>query len=281
MALTDAEIKGLEEQAWQLRHDIINVTVWAGGAHIGGGLSMLEILVLLYFKYLNIDPSRPEMADRDRVVVSKGHGGVGYAPVLARRGYFDFDELKTFNQFGSPFGMHLNAAKVVGVDVSTGSLGHGLPMAVGLALGARTQKKAWKTYCILGDGECNEGSVWEAAMSAAHFGLTNLVTIVDRNGYMIDGATEEVMGLEPFADKWRAFGFHVLEVEGHDFAELAGAIDIALSGDKGPCVIIAHTKKGRGIDYMEGNVKWHYGSMDSVLADKARASVDRMYGKAQ
>lgn len=281
MALTDAEIKGLEEQAWQLRHDIINVTVWAGGAHIGGGLSMLEILVLLYFKYLNIDPSRPEMADRDRVVVSKGHGGVGYAPVLARRGYFDFDELKTFNQFGSPFGMHLNAAKVVGVDVSTGSLGHGLPMAVGLALGARTQKKAWKTYCILGDGECNEGSVWEAAMSAAHFGLTNLVTIVDRNGYMIDGATEEVMGLEPFADKWRAFGFHVLEVEGHDFAELAGAIDTALSGDKGPCVIIAHTKKGRGIDYMEGNVKWHYGSMDSVLADKARASVDRMYGKAQ
>ncbi|VFQ47055.1 transketolase [Desulfoluna butyratoxydans] len=280
MALTDAEIRELEEQAWQLRHDIINVTVWAGGAHIGGGLSMLDILVLLYFKYLNIDSGQPEMADRDRVVVSKGHGGVGFAPVLARRGYFDFEALKTFNQFGSPFGMHLDASKVTGVDASTGSLGHGFSMAVGLALGARAQKKAWKTYCILGDGECNEGAVWEAAMSASHFGLTNLVTIVDRNGYMIDGATEEVMALEPFSDKWRAFGFHVLEVDGHDFAALAGAIDISLSGDKGPCVIMAHTKKGRGIDYMEGNVKWHYGSIDSTLADKARASVDRLYGKA-
>lgn len=280
MALTDAEIKELEEQAWQLRHDIINVTVWAGGAHIGGGLSMLDILVLLYFKYLNIDSAQPEMEDRDRVVVSKGHGGVGFAPVLARRGYFDFDDLKSFNQFGSPFGMHLDAAKVTGVDVSTGSLGHGLPMAVGLALGARTQNKAWKTYCILGDGECNEGTVWEAAMSASHFGLTNLVTIVDRNGYMIDGATEEVMELEPFSDKWRAFGFTVLEVDGHNFADLAEAIDTSLSGEKGPCVIIAHTKKGRGIDYMEGNVKWHYGSIDSTLADKARESVDRMYGKA-
>lgn len=279
MALTDAEIKELEEQAWQLRHDIINVTVWAGGAHIGGGLSMLDILVLLYFKYLNIDSAQPKMEDRDRVVVSKGHGGVGFAPVLARRGYFDFDDLKTFNQFGSPFGMHLDAAKVTGVDVSTGSLGHGLPMAVGLALGARSQNKAWKTYCILGDGECNEGTVWEAAMSASHFGLTNLVTIVDRNGYMIDGATEEVMELEPFSDKWRAFGFKVLEVDGHNFTDLAQAIDTSLAAD-GPCVIIAHTKKGRGIDYMEGNVKWHYGSIDSTLADKARESVDRMYGKA-
>ena len=280
MALSEVEIRGLEEQARQLRHDIIDVTVWAGGAHIGGGLSMLDMLVLLYFNYMTVDAKNPGMADRDRLVVSKGHGGVGYAPVLARKGYFDFDDLKTFNQFGSPFGMHLNAAKVVGVDVSTGSLGHGLPMAVGLALAARVQKKPWRTFCILGDGECNEGSVWEAAMSAAHFGLTNLVTIVDRNGYMIDGATEEVMGLEPFSDKWRAFGFNVLEVDGHDFSALAEAMDASLAGEKGPSVIIAHTKKGRGIDYMEGDVKWHYGSIDSTLAERAHASVDRMYGKA-
>ena len=280
MALSEAEIRGLEEQARQLRHDIIDVTVWAGGAHIGGGLSMLDMLVLLYFNYMTVDAKSPEMTDRDRLVVSKGHGGVGYAPVLARKGYFDFEELKTFNQFGSPFGMHLNAAKVVGVDASTGSLGHGLPMAVGLALAARAQKKTWRTFCILGDGECNEGSVWEAAMSAAHFGLTNLVTIVDRNGYMIDGATEEVMGLEPFSDKWRAFGFNVLEVDGHDFSALAEAMDTSLAGEKGPSVIIAHTKKGRGIDYMEGDVKWHYGSIDSTLAERAHASVDRMYGKA-
>lgn len=279
MALTDVEIKELEEQARQLRHDIIDVTVWAGGAHIGGGLSMLDILVLLYFKYLNIDPAQPEMPDRDRVIVSKGHGGVGYAPVLSRRGYFDFDELKRFNQFGSPFGMHLDAAKVTGVDVSTGSLGHGLPMAVGLALGARSQGASWKTYCVLGDGECNEGSVWEAAMAAAHFKLTNLVIFVDRNGYMIDGATEEVMGLEPFSSKWRAFGFHVLEVDGHDFKALANAIDTSLSGEKGPCVIMAHTQKGKGVDFMESNVKWHYGSIDSTLAEAAHASVDKMEGR--
>ncbi|MCG8472291.1 MAG: transketolase [Desulfobacterales bacterium] len=279
MALRKEEVRELEAQARQLRHDIIDVTVWAGGAHIGGGLSMLEMLVLLYFKYLNIDPGAPERKGRDRVVVSKGHGGVGYAPVLARRGYFDFDELRRFNQFGSPFGMHLDASKVVGVDVSTGSLGHGLPMAVGLALGAQTQGATWKTYCILGDGECNEGSVWEAAMAASHFKLTNLVILVDRNGYMIDGATEEVMALEPFAEKWRAFGFHVLEVDGHDFNALAGAIDTSLSGEKGSCVIVAHTQKGRGVDFMEGSVKWHYGSMDSALAEQAHASVGRMEGR--
>ena len=275
MPLTQSEIRELKEQAKQLRHDIINVTVWAGGAHIGGAMSMLEILVLLYFKYLNIDPSDPDTEDRDRVVVSKGHAGVGYVSVLARRGYFKIDELKTFNHFGSKFGMHPDASKITGVDTSTGSLGHGLPMAVGLALGARTQNKLWKTYCILGDGECNEGSVWEAAMAASHFGLTNLVTIVDRNRLMIDGQTEDIMSLEPFADKWRAFGFHVLEVDGHSFAELAAAIDSAHRGDKGPCVIIANTHKGNGVEFMENNVKWHYGSLDSTLAEKAHASVDK------
>ncbi len=276
MAISEQEIKELEEIAKNTRKDIVNVTEWAGGAHIGGGLSMVEILVILYYKYMNIDPSNPEKADRDRFILSKGHGGVGYAPVLARKGYFDFDTLKTFNQFKSPFGMHLDGAKVKGVDVSTGSLGHGLPMAVGLALGARLQKESWKTYCLLGDGECNEGTIWEAAMSASQFKTTNMITFVDRNKLMIDGTTEEVMGIEPFADKWTAFGFIVKEVDGHSFKELADAIDFAHNQDEKPVVIIANTKKGRGVDYMEDDVKWHYGSMNSTLAEQARESIDKM-----
>ena len=277
MAVSEQEIKELEEIAKNTRKDIVDVTVWAGGAHIGGALSMVEILVILYYKYLNVDPANPDKPDRDRFILSKGHGGVGYASVLARKGFFDFDLLKTFNQFKSPFGMHLDANKVKGVDVSTGSLGHGLPMAVGLSLGARLKKQSWKTYCLLGDGECNEGTVWEAAMAAGHFNVTNMITIVDRNRLMIDGRTEEIMGLEPFADKWKAFGFIVKEVDGHSFKELAEAIDFAVSQDKAPVVILANTKKGRGVDYMEDNVKWHYGSMNSTLAEKARESIDKMY----
>ncbi len=277
MAVSEQEIKNLEKIAKNTRKDIVNVTQWAGGAHIGGGLSMVEILVLLYYKYMDIDPANPDKPDRDRFILSKGHGGIGYAPLLARKGYFDFDLLKTFNQFKSPFGMHLDAKKVKGVDVSTGSLGHGLPMAVGLALGARLRKESWKIYCLLGDGECNEGTVWEAAMSASHFKLTNMITIVDRNRLMMDGRTEEVMGLEPFADKWKAFGFIVKDVDGHSFNELTKAIDFAHNQDEAPVVIIANTKKGRGVDYMEDDVRWHYGSINSTLAQQARESIDRMY----
>ena len=277
MAISEKEIKLLEETAKGIRKDIVNVTEWAGGAHIGGALSMVEVLVILYFKYMNVDPHNPDKPDRDRFILSKGHGGVGFAPVLARKGYFDFDLLKTFNRFQSPFGMHLDGSKVKGVDASTGSLGHGLPIALGLSLGARLKKESWKTYCLLGDGECNEGSVWEAAMAAGQFNVTNLITIVDRNHLMIDGTTEEVMGLEPFSDKWEAFGFIVKEVDGHSFKELAYAIDFAHNQDEKPVVIIANTKKGRGVDYMEDNVKWHYGSMNSTLAEQARESIDEMY----
>ncbi|MDX2454944.1 transketolase [Desulfosarcina sp.] len=277
MAITDQEIKTLSEQACQLRKNIIDVTSWAGGAHIGGALSMVEMLILLYFKYAAVDPLKPDWEERDRIVISKGHGGVGYAAVLAQKGFFDFELLKDFNKFKSPFGMHLDSNKVKGVDVSTGSLGHGLPMAVGLSLGARMQAQKWRTYCILGDGECNEGSNWEAAMSAAHYKINNLVVMVDRNNLMIDGPTEEVMSLEPFADKWTAFGFTVKKVDGHDFRQLAEAIDFAHDHQQGPVVIIAETVKGKGVDFMENEVKWHYGGLDTDLIVKAKESVDRMY----
>lgn len=161
MPVTQQEINLLQTHAKQLRKDILDVTFWAGGAHIGGALSMVEIMILLYYKYLHIDPGNPEMPDRDRVILSKGHAGVGFAPLLSRKGYFDFELLKDFNKFNSPFGMHLDCQKVKGVDMSTGSLGHGLSLAVGLALGARLQGQSWRTYCILGDGECNEGSIWK------------------------------------------------------------------------------------------------------------------------
>ncbi|MFO7666118.1 MAG: transketolase [Desulfobacterales bacterium] len=278
MPLTESEIKDLEEKAHQIRKDIVEVTGWAGGAHIGGALSIVEILVILYFKYLNVDPKQPGLETRDRFILSKGHGGVGYAPVLARKGYFDFELLKEFNKFKSPFGMHLDGNKVKGVDVSTGSLGHGLSMALGLALGARVQKKTWRTYCILGDGECNEGAVWEAAMAASHFGIRNLITFVDRNRLMIDGTTEQIMGLEPFADKWKAFGWIVKEVDGHSFRDLSEAIEYARTEEKAPVVIIANTVKGKGVDFMENEVKWHYGGLNSDLIEKAKNSIDRMYG---
>lgn len=279
MPLTDAERKQLEAAAYQNRLDIIDITGWSGGAHIGGALSMVEMLTLLFHKYARIDPQAPDWPERDRIVVSKGHGGVGYAAMLARKGYFDFELLKDFNKFGSPFGMHLDSCKVRGVDVSTGSLGHGLPMALGLALGARVQKASWTTYCILGDGECNEGSVWEAAMAAGHYKATNLVTFVDRNRLMIDGETESIMGLEPLADKWRAFGFKVREADGHSLDQLAEAIEFAQGYRDKPVVIIAHTVKGKGVDLMENEVQWHYGGLDSELVAQAKASVQRMYNR--
>jgi transketolase len=280
MPLSDAELKSLTEKTHQIRKDMLDVVGWAGGGHIGGALSCAEILVLLYYKYLRIDPKRPDWEERDRFVLSKGHAGLGHAAILADKGYFDREELKTFNHNFSAFGMHLNGHTVKGVDVSTGSLGHGLPIGVGLAIGARLRQKSWLTYCVLGDGECNEGSVWEAAMAAAHYKVTNLVTFVDRNKLMLDGPTEEVMALEPFAKKWEAFGFRALEVDGHSFPALAEAIETAQAEKSRPTVIIAKTTKGKGVDFMENQVAWHYGGLDSDMLAKAKASVDRMYGKA-
>ncbi|HOS77949.1 MAG TPA: transketolase [Syntrophales bacterium] len=274
MPITDQELRELRGHAKQLRKDIIDVTFWAGGAHIGGALSLVEIMILLYYKYLHIDPDHPDMPERDRFILSKGHAGVGFAPMLARRGYFDFELLKDFNKFNSPFGMHLDGNKVKGADVSTGSLGHGLSMAVGMALGARLKGRSWRTYCVLGDGECNEGSVWEAAMAAAHYKTTNLITFVDRNKYSVDGPTETVMGIEPLGDKWRAFGFIVKEVDGHSYAALSQAIEEAQAETKAPVVIIAHTIKGKGVDFMEDDVRWHYGGLDSDKIDEAKRYIE-------
>lgn len=273
MPITAAEKLELTQRARELRLNIVDVMVYSGGAHVGGSLSIAELLTMLYFKYLSIDPVQADNVDRDRFILSKGHAAAGYIPALAMRGFFPLDDLKTFNHFGSPFAMHPDSNKINGCDASAGSLGHGLSMAVGMGLGARYRKKNFKTVCLLGDGECCEGSVWEAAMSLKHFKLGNVITIVDRNRLMIDGSTEDIMSLEPFADKWRAFGLEVIEINGHDLDEIAMALDRAWAATDKPVLILANTVKGKGIDFMENDVKWHYASADSALAQRARESI--------
>lgn len=277
MPVTPEENRQLRAVARELRLTVIDVMTWSGGAHVGGSLSCLDILTALYFKYLKIDPARPDWEERDRFILSKGHGAAAYIPVLARRGYFPAEQLKTFNHFGSPFAMHPDCNKVVGCDASAGSLGHGLPMAFGMGLGFRYQERPNKVVCLMGDGECCEGSIWEAAMAIAHYKLTNVIPIVDRNKLMIDGPTEQIMALEPFADKWRAFGFDVVEADGHDFFDLGRALDTAWAAQERPVMIIAHTVKGKGVDFMENQLAYHYAAGDSVLCEKAKASIEAAY----
>ncbi len=277
MPLSKKEWLALEKKANELRHLCLDTTYWAGSGHIGGGMSIMDMLTILYHKYLNIRVEEPLWEDRDRFIMSKGHAGIALAPVLVDKGFNDPEQLKTFNHTNSKMGMHLDSNKVVGVDASTGSLGHGLPMALGTALAARVLGKSYITYCILGDGECDEGSNWEAAMAASQFKATNLISFVDRNRCMIDGCTEDVMGLEPFADKWKAFGFIVKDIDGHNFNELAQAIDFALENKEAPVMIIANTSKGAGIDFMENDYKWHYGAIDEDKYNSAKASLDKYY----
>lgn len=277
MPISPEENKELRQIAKELRLTVIDVMAWSGGAHVGGSLSCLDLLVALYFKYLKIDPERPDWEERDRFILSKGHGAAGYIPVLSKRGFFPHDMLKTFNHFGSPFAMHPDCNKVRGCDASAGSLGHGLPMAFGMGLGFKHQGRPNKVVCLMGDGECCEGSVWEAAMAISHYGVANVIPIVDRNGLMVDGRTEDVMALEPFADKWRAFGFDVIEIDGHDFFQIGEALDRVWAAKEKPAMILAHTVKGKGVDFMEDQVPYHYASGDSTLCAKAKASIEQAY----
>ena len=280
MPLSKQEWLRLEKKAHELRNLTLDTTYWAGSGHIGGGLSVLDIMTVLYHKYMHIKVEDPQWADRDRFILSKGHAGIAYAPVLCDLGFNDPEMLKTFNLSGSKMGMHLDSNKVVGVDASTGSLGHGMSIAVGTALAARLQKKDFKTFVVLGDGECDEGSNWEAAMSAAHYKLTNMISFVDRNKCMIDGRTEDVMSLEPFCAKWEAFGFIVKDIDGNNIKELCEAIDFAYANDTDkPVMIVCNTLKGCGIDFIEDNYLWHYGAFDDEMYAKAKKSLEETYAK--
>ncbi|MBR1747977.1 MAG: transketolase [Clostridia bacterium] len=262
MTLTKQEWKTLEDKAHSLRKLILDTTRCAGGGHIGGCLSIIDIMTALYYKEMHFDPKKYDDPDRDRCIVSKGHAGIATACLFSDLGLIDPAELKSYNKTGSRLNVHLDSKKIPGLDASTGSLGHGSAMALGMALAAKMSNRSYKTYVLLGDGECDEGSVWESAMATAHFKATNLITIVDRNYNMIDGKTEDVMSLEPFADKWAAFGFDVKVIDGHDFRQICDAIEYAKLAQDKPVVIIANTVKGNGISYMAGNYKWHHGSID-------------------
>jgi transketolase len=277
MPVSTEEIKGLQKKAWEIRRTIVETTFTCGGSHIGGSLSQTDVLVTLYYKYLNIDPARPDWVDRDRFILSKGHGGIGWASVLGDKGYFDKALLKDFNKTGSPFGMHLDSLKVKGCDASTGSLGHGLAIACGLALGARLRNKSFRTYVMMGDGELCEGTVWEAAILACHHRLDNLTAFVDRNRLMIDGPTESITTLEPLDRKFQAFGWETLTIDGHDFAAIGDAVEKAWTIKGRPTVIICNTVKGKCVEMMENVPEWHYGGLNSDLRDKALACIDAHY----
>ena len=279
MALTKQEWLRLEKKAHELRNLCLDTTYWAGSGHIGGGMSVMDIMTVCYHKYMHIKVEEPNWEDRDRFILSKGHAGIAYAPVLCDFGFNDKEMLKTFNLSGSKMGIHLDANKVRGVDASTGSLGHGLSIALGTALAAKVLGKDYKTFCILGDGECDEGSNWEAAMSAVHYKTTNMISFVDRNKCMIDGRTEDVMNLEPFCAKWEAFGFIVKEIDGNNIKELCEAIDYAYENTEKPVMIVANTVKGCGVDYMEGDYKWHYGALNEEKYELAKKSLEAFYKK--
>ena len=254
----------LEEKSRQIRIDILNAVHKAGKGHIGGAFSIVEILVSLYYgNILKFDSKEPRWASRDRFILSKGHAGVALYAVLADLGYFPKDELDFLNK-GRLLGEHPDP-RIPGVEVVSGSLGHGLPIGSGMALADKMDKNSRHTFVLMGDGECYEGSVWEAAMFAAHHELHNLIGIVDRNGLITHGTTESINRLEPFADKWRAFGWEVFEVNAHDLSELQNtwkAITLKKAGV--PSMVIAKSVKGKGVSFMENNFNWHHGGIDDA-----------------
>lgn len=255
--MNQAEIKQLQTIANKIRVDIIEEVHSAKSGHPGGSLSIADIITYLYFKEMNIDPKVPDMPERDRLVLSKGHTCPALYAALAEKGYFDVSLLKTFRKMGSILQGHPDMKNIPGVDMSSGSLGQGISAACGMALAAKFDKKDYRVYAILGDGEIEEGQVWEAFMFAAHYKLDNLCAIIDRNGLQIDGACKDVMSTEPLEDKMKAFGFNVIVVDAHDFESIETGFASAKKSNGKPSVIIANSVKGKGVSFMENMVSWH------------------------
>ena len=253
-----------------MRVDIIRMIEAAGSGHPGGSLSVIDMLAVLYWKFLKHDPKKPDWAERDRFILAKGHACPALYAVMARRGYFPESELKSLRKLGSPLQGHPDRMRLPGIEFSSGSLGQGLSVGVGMALAAKMDKKDWRTWVILGDGEMQEGQCWEAFMSAPKFKLDNLVAIVDYNGGQIDGPVKEVMDLEPLADKLRTFNWEVQVIDGHDLGAIEKAFAAASkSGSGKPHAIVAKTVKGKGVSFMENNIAWHGNAPKKDDADKA------------
>jgi transketolase len=247
--------KDLSKICRQVRRDIIEMTANAGSGHPGGSLSAVDLMTSVFFNHMRVDPKNPDDPNRDRFVLSKGHAAPCYYGVLAEMGFISRDEFKNFRQLHSILQGHPDCKKVPGVDASTGSLGQGCSIAVGMALGAKIQGKDTKVFALLGDGECQEGQIWEAFMAAAHHKLDNLTVIIDNNGLQIDGTNEEVMSLGDLPAKIRAFGFELFEIDGHDLDAIETALSAPVSGK--PKCILAHTVKGKGVSFMENQAGWH------------------------
>ena len=267
--ISEEKIKGLEDTARKIRRHIIQMVYDAGSGHPGGSLSATDIMVALYFDMMNHDPQQPKSPDRDRFVLSKGHAAPALYACLAETGYFPVEELKTLRVIGSRLQGHPDMTKTPGVEASTGSEGQGLSMGLGMALAGKLDRKSYTTFVMLGDGELNCGQCWEAAMAAAFFKTDNLVAIVDRNKLQLDGPTNQIMDIEPVADKWEAFGWKVIEINGHNFKEILKALKKAKSTKGKPAVIIANTIKGKGVSFMEGAVGFHGKCPDDAQYKKA------------
>lgn len=247
----------LRRLAWTLRREIITMIGQAKSGHPGGSLSAIDLITTLYYAVMKHDPQKPLWDGRDRFVLSKGHGCPALYAVLGECGYFDKALFGTLRQLGSPLQGHPELGKLPGIEASTGSLGQGLSLGLGMAEGARIRKQASRVYVLTGDGELNEGQIWEAALYAGAHHLDNLVAIVDVNRQQLDDVTDRIIPLEPLADKWRAFHWHVIEIDGHDFSQILGAFQEAAATCNKPSVILARTVKGRGISFMENNLEWH------------------------
>ncbi len=267
-------ITEMEAVAKRLRRHIITMTGQAGSGHPGGSLSAVEIVTILYFRLLRHKPLDPEWSDRDRFILSKGHAAPLLYAILAECGYFPVDELTTLRQLNSRLQGHTDRTVTPGVEMSAGALGQGLSFAIGVALAGRLNLQSYRVHVLLGDGECDEGQVWEAAMAAAHFKVDNLVAIVDNNGQQIGGWNRDVMNLDPFNKKWQAFGWHVIEVNGHDLTQLIDAFDQAKLVKGQPSVIIAHTIKGKGVSFMENNPDFHGKAPDAEQVEIALRELD-------
>lgn len=284
MRLTDEEIERLEELAYRIRRLSLEMITYGRWGHVGGSFSMAELLAVLYFHTMRLDPTQPAWEARDRLVLSKAHGSPALYAALALRGFFPVERLYTYCELGGMLEGHTDMTRTPGLESSGGPLGMGLSVALGMALALRFKENPRsRVFCILGDGESNEGNVWEAAMAAAHYHLDNLVAIVDYNKVMAKGFTWEQMGIEPLPDKWRAFGWDVLEVDGHDVPAIVDALHRArwVRPRGSPVVVLAHTVKGRGIEAAEFNYKWHTQAPDPETADRMLRELARGSGRPE
>ena len=275
MSQKPMSVEELEQMAVVIRCDIIDMICNAAAGHPGGSLSAADVVTALYFRVMRIDPENPDWPDRDRFILSKGHACPVWYAALAERGYFDKSHLKTLRQMGSILQGHPDMRKTPGIDMTAGSLGHGLSAGLGMALSGKLQKKDYHVFVIIGDGESQEGSIWEASMAAPNFKLDNLTAILDYNHLQNDYSVDDIMPIHPAVDKWQAFGWHVLDIDGHDMAQVVQALEEAKSHQGTPTMIVANTVKGKGVSYMENVCEWHGRAPCQEEADQALEELRR------